>query len=649
MVVMENSILKFLKSKYASASASDENIPHTHTRIKSAQNGITGGSFVVNESDMKTFWQKYYTTVFVNGIPEYLTEKQLVEDGPIMIDLDLRYDTSIKDRQHTKEHILDFIHKYMELCNDVFEIDINNDDGISVFIMEKDNVNCLESKTKDGVHIIIGIKCSKSVQVFLRELMLKEIATIWDDLPINNSWEEVYDEGVTKGAANWQVYGSRKPLNDPYKVKNYYSFQKDENNMWDVCEHDLDIFNKELKKNLSLLSARNNQWDKFNIRKEYIDKIENLKNKFHRKSQSKLVPRKAEEKLNLLSYFNLLKINQAPIIDDKALDRMLEIYFDDIIERKDICNYKIKEIFDYTMALPENYYGKGSYYNWIRVGWALKNTDERHFMTWLKFSSRDICRDHLKSGKKFDWSRVNELYDFWEGFDIDKQFGLTDRSIMYWCKKDAPDKYGKIHKDTVNYFIDRTLDYPVNEKGKGGVPAEFDIAKVLYHLYKDRYVCVSVKNNLWYEFAKNRWHQLDSGTKLRESMSTDLYQIYMDLTHQNVTETSSSTQSTNEEGRKRTHQLAHVASLLKRTNWKNNIMREARETFYDSVFYENLDANPYLLCFNNYVIDFKENIHRKGRPDDYISKCTNIDYCIGKSISPKIENQIEPASHQRQL
>jgi len=33
-----------------------------------------------------------------------------------------------------------------------------------------------------------------------------------------------------------------------------------------------------------------------------------------------------------------------------------------------------------------------------------------------------------------------------------------------------------------------------------------------------------------------------------------------------------------------------------------------------------------LLCFNNYVIDFKNKIHRKGQPDDYISKCTNIDY-----------------------
>ena len=55
-------------------------------------------------------------------------------------------------------------------------------------------------------------------------------------------------------------------------------------------------------------------------------------------------------------------------------------------------------------------------------------------------------------------------------------------------------------------------------------------------------------------------------------------------------------------------------------------MREARELFYDKDFLDKLDQNPYLLCFNNYVIDFKNKIHRKGQPDDYISKCTNIDY-----------------------
>jgi P4 family phage/plasmid primase-like protien len=55
-------------------------------------------------------------------------------------------------------------------------------------------------------------------------------------------------------------------------------------------------------------------------------------------------------------------------------------------------------------------------------------------------------------------------------------------------------------------------------------------------------------------------------------------------------------------------------------------MREACELFYDKDFFNKLDQNPYLLCFTNGVIDFKAKKHRPGQPDDYISKCTNIEY-----------------------
>ena len=64
-------------------------------------------------------------------------------------------------------------------------------------------------------------------------------------------------------------------------------------------------------------------------------------------------------------------------------------------------------------------------------------------------------------------------------------------------------------------------------------------------------------------------------------------------------------------------------------------MREAKELFYDKDFINKIDNNPYLLCFNNYVIDFKNKTHRPGQPDDYISKCTNIDYIPFDKIRDK--------------
>jgi phage/plasmid-associated DNA primase len=78
--------------------------------------------------------------------------------------------------------------------------------------------------------------------------------------------------------------------------------------------------------------------------------------------------------------------------------------------------------------------------------------------------------------------------------------------------------------------------------------------------------------------------------------------------------------------KKRINKLSDLCVLLKKTPWKNNIMREAKELFYNKDFMNKLDQNPYLLCFNNYVIDFEQGTHRIGMPDDYISKSTNIEY-----------------------
>lgn len=87
--------------------------------------------------------------------------------------------------------------------------------------------------------------------------------------------------------------------------------------------------------------------------------------------------------------------------------------------------------------------------------------------------------------------------------------------------------------------------------------------------------------------------------------------------------------------------LNEICNMLKKTQSKQNIMREACELFYDKDFIEKLDKNPYLLCFNNGVVDFKQRIHRNGQPDDFMSKTTNIDYVpLNQSKQQPIINEI---------
>ena len=80
-------------------------------------------------------------------------------------------------------------------------------------------------------------------------------------------------------------------------------------------------------------------------------------------------------------------------------------------------------------------------------------------------------------------------------------------------------------------------------------------------------------------------------------------------------------------------------------------MRECCEIFYDKEFFNKLDQNPFLLSCENGVVDFKpehgdETIFRKGKPEDYLSLNTHLDYKPLDKCDPKIKKEIENFMHQ---
>ena len=76
----------------------------------------------------------------------------------------------------------------------------------------------------------------------------------------------------------------------------------------------------------------------------------------------------------------------------------------------------------------------------------------------------------------------------------------------------------------------------------------------------------------------------------------------------------------------RLKQAQKMIANLKSAPYKNNVMRECQEVFYDKRFREKLDTNPALFPFKNGVYDLTTNIFRPGRPEDFISKTAPIDY-----------------------
>lgn len=598
----------------------DSELRPTHTRIGDRDTNIFGGSYHISEEEYPEFLDLYFQEVFVNNKPEYITEKQLDKNGPILVDIDLRFDMNIKNRFYTLDHIEDLVDKYLEEVKKIFQLD--EETKFNIFVFEKTSMNPLPEKklVKDGIHIIIGLQADHVTQQLLRKRMIPQLEEIWGDFPIINTWDDVLDSGISTGKVNWQLYGSKKPNCAPYQMTHIYEITFDPSDEECIRKTvSIDKFN--LKMEFERLSARYTNHPELFYKNDFIQVRDNAINAGEVVYDGENGGNRRVRKAPSLDNFAIANNQSILSIKNRSdLDAAISQFLDGIM--KGSMDYELREAHDYTMTLPEMYYGGGSFLKWIRVGWALRNISDRLFVVWIAFSAQHTG---------FDFRDIPELYEKWTKFDLNNPNGLTKRSIMHWSKIDAKDKYMKVRENSIDYYIDQTLGVSKSDLASEGRSVkgcgDFDLAMVLYHLYKDEYVCVSVKANIWYKYSKHRWEENDSGTALRKAISVELRDMYRRKVAKIMDE---QTRAANEELAKiqkmKSDKVLDICLRLARTNDKKNIMTEAKELFYDGNFLQKLDVNPYLLCFNNGVVDFKDKVFRRGYPEDYISKTTNIDY-----------------------
>jgi P4 family phage/plasmid primase-like protien len=578
----------------------------THTRIPDKELNIYAGAYIIPKEELNVFYSVYYNHIFEKKFKEYLTEKQLESGGPLAVDFDFRYNHSITERQHTRQHVADMICVYLDELKEYFIFEENK--PFSVYIFEKPHVNRLAdgSLTKDGIHMIIGIHSDPVIQTMLREKMITTLPD-YCDLPLINTWESVLDEGISKGHTNWQLFGSRKPGNEAYEFTHHYVItydSSDGNFMMD--ERKVSDFN--LKKDFAKLSVQYDAHPRFEMNPKIID----LYNKRSETKNVKIKKPSSKTKMNLIvedenndqeeEYISINDIKNEDTLK-KAIDNMLKKLKED--------EYEIREIHEYTQALPPKYYEPGSHSLNRQVAFALKHTDDRLFLSWVMLRSK---------ASDFDYNTIPELFCLWKKFHKANNEGktVTKRSIMYWVKKENFEEYQKITNNTVNYYIEKALE----------TNTEYDHAIILKHMYKDSYVCTSYdKRGIWYRFKNHRWIQ-DKGLSLREKISTELYNLFGKKAEQYEAEMNEyeNDDDRREYLKKKVGIVHQIKITLKKTTNKDHIMREAAEIFYDENFVRNMDTNRYLLCFNNGVVDFVNKVFREGYPEDYITKTTRINY-----------------------
>ena len=592
------------KHSAKNTTTTDDKIQHTHTRIPNQELNIYPGKYIIPREDLPTFYSLYYTHIFEKKNKEYLTEKQLSKDGPILVDFDFRYSHSTTERQYTREYVTDVVCTYLEELKQYFIFEA--DKPFHVYIFEKPNVNRLAdgSYTKDGIHMLIGIKADHIIQQMLRETMIKKMEE-YCELPLINTWDTVLDEGISKGHTNWQLFGSRKPGHEAYELTQHYVVTYEANNPYpEVDERDVKLF--DLKRDFYKLSAQYQDNPSFELNPKILDEYKKRETSINNK------PKKPPSKIKVNSLIvedddEDAHISINDIKDEETLKKVVDIF----LKRLKPEEFEIKEIHDYTQALPEKYYEPGSHVLNRQVAFALKHTDERLFVSWVMLRSK---------ASDFDYNTIPSLHAEWKKFSKSNNEGkvVTKRSIIYWVKKDNPEEYKKICNNTINYYLDKAIESNT----------EYDHAITLKHMYKDTFICVSYeKRGIWYKFKNHRWVQ-DKGLSLREKISTDLYNLYserVNILEQELTEYKDD-EIRHVQLKNKITELGKIKQSLKKTTQKDHIMREAAEIMYDENFVKNMDTNVYLLCFNNGVVDFKNKVFREGYPEDYITKTTRIDY-----------------------
>tara|TARA_Y100000768_G_C23991051_1_gene693087 strand:- start:11036 stop:13849 length:2814 start_codon:yes stop_codon:yes gene_type:complete len=581
-----------------------------YIKIGNNELNVFGNKYSIQQDYVSDFYDIYRKEVFSKKKEAYLVEKQL-DIGKYLIDLDFRYGMNITSKQHKKEHIESFIETCINIFTDIYKCIKNN--AIKFYIFEKEDVNCCDNLTKDGIHIIINILEDYGTKQIFRKKLIEQLPIIWDDLPLTNSWDNIVDDAVIKGNVGWQLYGSRKPGNEPYKLLYYYETNIQDYNTVQLNEIKIENLNFDIL--FPELCARDKtKCNQFKIKDEYITEHDSY-------LTSKLKVKKKNNDCNSI----------CDISCETDLDSMIDNLFQDTS-----IEYRIKEIHQYTLALPKDFWGPGSYDKWIRVCWALKNTSEALLLTWIKFCSKS---------DDFDYAANNAL-DYWNDGESYNNSGLSFKSIIYWCKTHNPTEYKNIYQNTVDYYIYYSFKNTTDH----------DLANTLYHMFKSQYVCTSIKDNIWYEFNNNRWEPNDRGTSLRLKISTEMYKKYEEklfiyqtscnasqngvLTNKNDKDNSlldplqnsilnNYKDTDNDEQKdyiKKRNEMSNTCKLLKDTSKKNHIMKESQEIFWDKDFYNKLDKNSYLIGCRNCIIDFKNKTHRRGKHDDYISKSTNLTY-----------------------
>jgi P4 family phage/plasmid primase-like protien len=569
-------LTKFLKAHYKTKK--DTELPSTHTRIANAENNIKGGNYCIRDDDLDTFYDLVYDEVITGGVMEYLTESQNSTCGAVYIDLDFHYSTEIITRQHSQDWVEDFVSAYLKTVAKYYVLK----GPITTYVSQRDGVNRLSDKTKDGIHILFDFAMDRRIQQAVRTDFLKTQVELWKELPLINTPDKVFDEGINKGTTNLTVYGCRKPLHEPYKLVRIANFELDPtDNEFMILDEEIEM-TRELFDQLSVQTTFRCSFHTTELGYDILNPVEKLE-------------RENDKKL----YVNVNTGNEEKNTPEN-LKKLFECF---TIERLD------------------------NYETWSKIAWATYNSlGQEGKQILIDANERIPSRNTV--GEKI---KVEDFYDK----ITEKKDGLTWGSLHYWARDDNPELYSKYFPKIVHAG---DIIYLFKECSKYG--NSVDIAKYFVEKYKGEFKCSDIKNRIYYRFTNSLWVKDEGGSSIRLYLSNECVKPFQE--RMAVIEKYLKMGELSEESFKKF--LEEKKNILKCINMLSNsgsldsILKDITDRILDTSFESIMNKAHYILPIKN---GKKIDIRTLDITDRTIDDIFNYECNIEWSEDPLTQEQIE--------
>lgn len=551
-------------------------------------------SYCIEGQHLDNFFELYNKVIndekqCIIGIGE-MAEKFV---NPIIVDVDLKMTIGMNTTKlsYNQQHVTSVIKIYQKVLKEI----INDIQPQHLFclVLEKEKPKILDNKTiKNGFHLhfINTFLSSMDYDLYLIPKINKYIKeeNVFGNLNLLNP-DSAIDSKVVKNT--FLLYGSRKlPTYEAYKLTKIYDDQLNQLTLDDCL----------IKSKYKYLS---------------YDGTEIILNTPSHYNLSRILSIRTLGK-------EVCKIKQGTVCELKS--QKISTILKKIIKNPGDVKFTKKGIVENLFLASElvsllSSERSENYDKWIEIGCILYSIGEgssQAFKIWDSFSKRSAKYDQKETIYK--WSKM-------------KKYNYSIGSLRYFAEMDSPIEYKKFQDKHINTSIKKARD------------TNGSIAKIMYKLYGNRFLCMNIKKGLWYHYINHSWSKTENGLKLHLKMD-ELKEIFLkyynslnnnkkfkenddsdeddDIKHQ------SDEEEDEKEDKSKKQLVLKILKDLESTTFCNNVMKKCILLFSKENINQEIDfdSNPKLFGFKNGVYDFIEKRFREGKPEDYLHYHVNYDY-----------------------